>query len=201
MTEVTPYPVKTQGFHHFLILLFYDHLPIAELFLFMCRCCILNWYGIPIFQGGKIMKIAIASDHGGFALKASLMKHLDEEKIEYIDCGTYSEESCDYPDFAEKACKLVQQGEATYAILVCGTGIGMCIAANKMKGIRAALCGDTFSAHFTRAHNDANVMTLGARVVGPGLAEFIMDEFLKTPFEGGRHARRIAKIAAIEEVQ
>ena len=147
------------------------------------------------------MKIAMASDHGGFALKDSLMKHLDEEKIEYIDCGTYSEESCDYPDFAEKACKLVQQGEATYAILVCGTGIGMCIVANKMKGIRAALCGDTFSAHFTSAHNDANVMTLGARVVGPGLAEFIMDEFLKTPFEGGRHARRIAKIAAIEEVQ
>ena len=127
------------------------------------------------------MKVAIASDHGGFDLKASLKAHLDEEKIEYIDC------------------RLVQKGEADFAILVCGTGIGMCIAANKMKGIRAALCGDTFSAHFTRAHNDANVMTLGARVVGPGLAEFIMDEFLHTPFEGGRHARRIGKIAQIEE--
>lgn len=90
------------------------------------------------------MKIAIASDHGGFELKASLKKHLDEEKIEYIDCGTDSTESCDYPDFAEKACRLVQMGEVTYACLICGTGIGMCIAANKMKGIRAALCGDTF---------------------------------------------------------
>ena len=145
------------------------------------------------------MKIAIASDHGGFELKASLKKHLDEEKIEYIDCGTDSTESCDYPDFAEKACRLVQKGEATYACLICGTGIGMCIAANKMKGIRAALCGDTFSAHFTRAHNDANVITMGARVIGPGLAEFILDEFLKTPFEGGRPARRIGKLAKIEE--
>lgn len=145
------------------------------------------------------MKIAIASDHGGYELKEALKKHLDEEKVEYIDCGTDSTESCDYPDYAVKACKLVQQGEVTYGVLICGTGIGMCIAANKMKGIRAALCGDTFSAHFTRAHNDANVMTMGARVVGPGLAEFILDEFLKTPFEGERHARRIGKIAAIEE--
>ena len=145
--------------------------------------------------------IAIGSDHGGYDLKMKIIAHLQERGLEVKDFGCYDKSSCDYPDFAEKACKLVQQGEATYAILVCGTGIGMCIAANKMKGIRAALCGDTFSAHFTRAHNDANVMTLGARVVGPGLAEFIMDEFLKTPFEGGRHARRIAKIAAIEEVQ
>ncbi len=145
------------------------------------------------------MKVAIASDHGGFELKASLKARLDEEKIEYVDCGTDTTESCDYPDYAVKACRLVQKGEADFAILVCGTGIGMCIAANKMKGIRAALCADTFSAHFTRAHNDANVMTLGARVVGPGLAEFIMDEFLHTPFEGGRHARRIGKIAQIEE--
>ena len=147
------------------------------------------------------MKIAMASDHAGYALKLQVKAWLEAQGAEVHDFGCYSSESCDYPDFAEKACKLVQQGEATYAILVCGTGIGMCIAANKMKGIRAALCGDTFSAHFTRAHNDANVMTLGARVVGPGLAEFIMDEFLKTPFEGGRHARRMAKIAAIEEAQ
>ncbi|MEE3451962.1 ribose 5-phosphate isomerase B [Dialister sp.] len=147
------------------------------------------------------MKIAIASDHGGFALKESLKKHLSEENVEYIDCGTDSEASCDYPDFAQKACRLVQDGKVTYAVLICGTGIGMCIAANKMKGIRAALCSDTFSAHFTRAHNDANVMTMGARVVGPGLAEFILDEFLKTPFEGGRHARRIGKIAEIEKAE
>lgn len=145
------------------------------------------------------MKVAIASDHGGFELKKSLKRHLDEKNIEYIDCGTDSEASCDYPDFAEKACTLVQRKEVTYGVLICGTGIGMCIAANKMKGIRAALCGDTFSAHFTRAHNDANVLTLGARVIGPGLAEFILDEFLSTDFEGGRHARRIEKIARLED--
>lgn len=145
------------------------------------------------------MKVAIASDHGGFELKESLKRHLDEKNIENIDCGTDSEASCDYPDFAEKACTLVQRKEVTYGVLICGTGIGMCIAANKMKGIRAALCGDTFSAHFTRAHNDANVLTLGARVIGPGLAEFILDEFLGTDFEGGRHARRIEKIARLED--
>ena len=145
------------------------------------------------------MKVAIASDHGGFELKESLKRHLDEKNIEYIDCGTDSEASCDYPDFAEKACSLVQKKEVNYGILICGTGIGMSIAANKMKGIRAALCGDTFSAHFTRAHNDANVLTLGARVIGPGLAEFILDEFLGTSFEGGRHARRIEKIAKLED--
>ncbi|WP_296953668.1 ribose 5-phosphate isomerase B [uncultured Dialister sp.] len=147
------------------------------------------------------MKIAISSDHGGYFLKESLKKHLGDIQVEYIDCGTDSETSCDYPDFAYKACKLVQNGEVTYAVLICGTGIGMCITANKMKGIRAALCSDTFSAHFTRAHNDANVITMGARVVGPGLAEFILDEFLKTPFEGGRHARRIGKIAEIEKAE
>lgn len=147
------------------------------------------------------MKIAIASDHGGFQLKESLKKHLDEEKVEYVDCGTDSEESVDYPDFAYKACQLVQEKKVDYGVLICGTGIGMEITANKMRGIRAALCGDVFSAHFTRAHNDANVITMGARVIGPGLAEFILDEFLKTPFEGGRHARRIGKIAKIEEEQ
>lgn len=145
------------------------------------------------------MKLAIASDHGGFGLKESIKKHLDARGIPYTDCGTYNEESCDYPDFAEKACTLVQKGEADRAILVCGTGIGMSIAANKMTGIRAALCGDTFSAHFTRAHNDANVLCLGARVTGPGLAEFIVDAFLDGPFEGGRHQRRLDKITAIEK--
>ena len=127
------------------------------------------------------MKIAIASDHGGVGLKSVLIKHLSDKNIDYVDC-----------------CRLVQNGEATYAVLVCGTGIGMCIAANKMKGIRAALCGDEFSAHFTRAHNDANVLTLGARVIGPGLAESILDTFLSSEFEGGRHARRLEKIKKIE---
>lgn len=145
------------------------------------------------------MVIAIASDHGGFLMKNVLMKHLEGRGIEYMDCGTHSEESCDYPDYAEKACKLVQEGKATYAVLICGTGIGMSIAANKMKGIRAALCGDEFSAHFTRAHNDANVLTLGARVIGDGLAVNILDAFIDGEFEGGRHLRRIEKIAKIEK--
>lgn len=145
------------------------------------------------------MKVAIASDHGGYTLKESLKAHLAEKQIQVIDCGTDSTESCDYPDFAKKACALVLDGAADYGILVCGTGIGMSMAANKIRGIRAALCGDVFSAHFTRAHNDANVITLGARVVGPGLAECILDEFLKTPFEGGRHERRVRKIMELED--
>lgn len=144
------------------------------------------------------MKVAIASDHGGFEMKKALEAHLEEKGIEYVDCGTHTEESCDYPDFAIKACHLVQEGKATYAVLICGTGIGMSIAANKMKGIRAALCHDEFSAHYTRAHNDANVLTLGARVIGAGLAERILDTFLEGNFEGGRHARRIGKIKEIE---
>ncbi len=144
------------------------------------------------------MNIAIASDHGGYGLKETLKQHLEEKGISFTDCGTDSEASCDYPDFAEKACRLVQEGAVDRAVLICGTGIGMCISANKMNGIRAALCGETFSAHFTRAHNDANVLCMGARVTGPGLAEMILDEFLATPFEGGRHQRRIDKIADIE---
>lgn len=145
------------------------------------------------------MKISIASDHGGFSLKEELKKHLKEESVECIDCGTDTDESCDYPDFAVKACKLVQDKTVEFAVLVCGTGIGMSIAANKMKGIRAALCGDEFSAFYTRAHNDANVLTLGARVIGSGLAERIVDTFLKGKFEGGRHVRRINKIEEVEK--
>lgn len=144
------------------------------------------------------MKIAIAGDHGGFLLKNELIKHLEKLKISYIDCGTHTEESCDYPDYAKKACKLVLSGEVMYAVLICGTGIGMSIAANKMNGIRAALCSDEFSAHFTRAHNNANVLALGARVVGPGLAVSILDAFLNAKFEGGRHERRLEKIESIE---
>lgn len=145
------------------------------------------------------MNIAIASDHGGYGLKEILKKHLEDRGISYTDCGTDSEASCDYPDFAEKACSLVQEGKVTYAVLICGTGIGMCISANKMEGIRAALCGEEFSAHFTRAHNDANVLCLGARVTGPGLAEGILDAFLDGTFEGGRHQRRLDKIAELEK--
>lgn len=144
------------------------------------------------------MKIAIASDHGGFELKEALKRHMEEREWTFVDCGTDSAASCDYPDFAEKACRLVQQGSVDLAVLICGTGIGMSMSANKMHGIRAALCGETFSAHYTRAHNDANVLCMGARVIGVGLAEMVLDEFVGTPFEGGRHQRRIDKIADIE---
>ena len=144
------------------------------------------------------MKIAIASDHGGIELKSVLINHLQERTIEVIDCGTYTKESCDYPDYAEKACRKIQQGDTDLAVLVCGTGLGMSIAANKMKGIRAAVCGEDFSAHYARAHNNANVLCLGARVTGPGLAVLILDTFLDSSFDGGRHERRVHKIMALE---
>lgn len=135
--------------------------------------------------------IAIASDHAGFALKEKLKKHLEEIGVEYKDYGTYSTESCDYPVYAKKACSAVIGGECEKAILVCGTGIGVSMAANKIKGIRAAVCSDTYSAKFTRLHNNANTLCMGARVIGDGLAAEITDIFLTTPFEGGKHQRRI----------
>lgn len=144
------------------------------------------------------MKIAIASDHGGIELKSVLISHMKERNMDVIDCGTHSKESCDYPDYAEKACRKVQSREADLAVLVCGTGLGMSIAANKMRGIRAAVCGEDFSAHYARAHNNANVLCLGARVTGPGLAVLILDTFLDSSFEGGRHERRVNKIMALE---
>ena len=144
------------------------------------------------------MKIAIASDHGGVELKSVLISHMKERNMDVIDCGTHSKESCDYPDYAEKACRKVQSGEADLVVLVCGTGLGMSIAANKMRGIRAAVCGEDFSAHYARAHNNANVLCLGARVTGPGLAVLILDTFLDSSFEGGRHERRVNKIMALE---
>ena len=142
--------------------------------------------------------IAIASDHGGYALKQELIARLKERDLEYRDFGTFSEESCDYPDFGEPAARAVVSGECDRGILICGTGIGMSITANKIKGVRCALCGDCYSAELTRRHNDANILAMGARVVGPGLAVKIMDTFLDTPFEGGRHARRVAKIHEVE---
>ncbi len=137
------------------------------------------------------MKLVIASDHAGYQLKESVKNHLEELGHSVIDCGTNSTESCDYPIFAKALCKEITDGKAELGILVCGTGIGMSMAANKVKGIRAALCSDCFSAKFTRAHNDANVMCMGARVVGEGLALELVDIFLNTPFEGGKHLRRI----------
>ena len=143
--------------------------------------------------------IAIGSDHGGFALKQDVMKHLTELGLEYKDYGTYTEDSCDYPVYGEAVARAVANGEADKGIVICGTGIGISITANKVKGIRTALCGDCFSAEFTRRHNDANVLAMGARVTGSGLALKIVDTFLNTEFEGGRHAKRIALIAELEE--
>ena len=143
--------------------------------------------------------LAIGSDHGGYALKQAVMKHLSERGVEYRDFGTYSEESCDYPDFGEAVGRAVASGECERGIVICGTGIGISIAANKVRGVRCALCGDCFSAEMTRRHNDANVLAMGARVLGEGLALKIVDTFLDTGFDGGRHARRIAKLAEIEQ--
>ena len=139
--------------------------------------------------------IAIGSDHGGFELKKEVMAHLDARGLEYKDFGTYSDASCDYPVYGKAVAKAVASGECERGIIICGTGIGISIAANKVHGIRAALCGDCFSAEATRQHNDANFLALGARVVGPGLALKIVDTFLDTPFSNGeRHIRRIEMI-------
>lgn len=139
--------------------------------------------------------IAIGSDHGGFELKKEVMAHLDARGLEYKDFGTYSDASCDYPVYGKAVAKAVASGECERGIIICGTGIGISIAANKVHGIRAALCGDCFSAEAARQHNDANVLALGARVVGPGLALKIVDTFLDTPFSNGeRHIRRISMI-------
>lgn len=144
------------------------------------------------------MKIAMGSDHGGIHLKNQLKAHLEEKGYEIMDCGTYTEDSCDYPDFAEKVCKEVVAGSVEKGILVCGTGIGISMAANKCKGIRAALVADVFSAKMAAEHNNANVICMGERTTGVGLAEMMVDTFLETPFAGGRHQRRIDKIMALE---
>ncbi len=138
--------------------------------------------------------IALGCDHGGYALMQSVKAHLDELGLEYKDFGTYSTDSCDYPVYAKAAANAVASGECEKGILICGTGIGISIAANKVKGIRAALCSDCFSAEMTRRHNDANMLAMGARVLGEGLALKIVDIFLTTEFDGGRHARRVDMI-------
>lgn len=143
--------------------------------------------------------VAIGCDHGGYELKKEIIAHLTKKGVEFKDFGTYDGNSVDYPDIAKLVCKSILDGECENGILVCGTGIGISIAANKHKGIRAAVCSDEFSAKFTRLHNDANVLCLGGRVVGPGLACELVDIFLSTGFEGGRHALRVDKITAIED--
>ncbi|MBO5385500.1 ribose 5-phosphate isomerase B [bacterium] len=137
------------------------------------------------------LKVAIGSDHGGFRYKESIIDYLKVRDIEFTDVGTYTPESCDYPDIARKVAELVRTGKVDRGILVCGTGIGMSIAANKVHGIRAALCCDTYSARVSRAHNNANILCLGERVIGEHLALDITDIWLKTGFEGGRHKRRV----------
>ncbi|TCI26058.1 ribose 5-phosphate isomerase B [Exiguobacterium sp. SH3S2] len=144
------------------------------------------------------MKIAIGADHGGFNLKKDIIGLLEELGHEYKDFGTHSAESIDYPDVAIPVAEAVAAGEFDRGILICGTGIGIGIAANKVKGIRAALVHDSFSAKATRQHNDSNIMTMGERVVGPGLAIDLVATWLDTDFEGGRHSNRVDKMSAYE---
>ena len=146
------------------------------------------------------MKIAIGSDHGGVTLKETVKEHLEKRGYEVKDFGTYTRESCDYPDISEKVALSVAGKHHDFGILICGTGIGIGIAANKVKGIRAALCHDTFSAHATREHNDANILTMGERVIGQALALDIVDTFLEAKFEGGRHQNHIDNITRLEDV-
>ena len=137
-------------------------------------------------------KIALGCDHAGFEMKDAVIAHLNQKGWDVIDVGTNSAESCDYPLFAHEVCKNIQQGAAELGILICGTGIGMSLVANKHRGIRAAACSDTFSARLTRVHNNANVLCFGTRVVGIGLALDLIDNFLDAEFEGGKHERRIS---------
>lgn len=145
------------------------------------------------------MKIIIASDHGGYVLKQEILKFLNQAKIEYEDLGCGSNVSVDYPDFAEKVAQQISQGTADRGILICGTGVGMAITANKFRGVRAAAVSDLFTARMTREHNDINVLCLGGRVLGETLAQEIVQTFLNTSFSGGRHEKRVEKIKKIEE--
>lgn len=144
------------------------------------------------------MKVAISSDHGGNNLRKEIMSLLDELQISYEDFGPKSDDSVDYPDYARPVAEGVASGKFDRGILICGTGIGMSIAANKVKGIRCALVHDVFSAKATRCHNDSNILAMGERVIGPGLAGEIVKAWLNTDFEGGRHTRRIDKISELE---
>lgn len=144
------------------------------------------------------MRIAIGSDHGGYALKEIIINHLKKKKYKVIDVGTYSEKSVDYPDFAEKAARMVASNEVKMGILICNTGIGMSIAANKIEGIRAANVNYIYTAKLSRKHNDANIITIGSKVLKPEKAMKIIESWLNTEFEGGRHKRRIKKISKLE---
>lgn len=145
-------------------------------------------------------KIILASDHAGYALKQKIHKWLEKKGYKVEDVGCFSEERCDYPDYAEKAARKIAGSRNTIGIMLCGTGIGMCIAANKIKGIHAAVIHNQFTGRAAREHNNANVICLGARVIGFGTAKKAIEAFLSSEFQGGRHARRIAKIRKIEEL-
>lgn len=144
------------------------------------------------------MKIAVGSDHGGFLLKTEIIEHLKKKEIQYTDFGCFSDKSVDYPDIGQEVGEAVARGDYDKGIICCGTGIGISISANKVPGIRAALCGDCFSAKASREHNDANILALGERVTGVELAKMIVDIWLSAEFLGGRHGRRVDKIALIE---
>ena len=144
------------------------------------------------------MKIALGSDHGGYALKCDIIQLLEKLGYEYEDFGCYSTDSCDYPIFGEAAARAVASGECEYGIVVCTTGIGISIAANKVNGIRCAHCADTLEAQLCRQHNNANMMAIGAGFTGPKLASAMVETFLSTAFEGGRHARRVALLDGIQ---
>ncbi len=144
------------------------------------------------------MRVALGCDHAGFVLKEVVASYLAQEGHEVLDEGTDSDASCDWPEFAAKVARRVSAGEAERGIAICATGIGMSMAANKLPGVRAALCNDLFTARYSRLHNDANVLAMGARVIGPGLAGEIVRTWMETPFEGGRHSRRLEKLAEIE---
>lgn len=146
------------------------------------------------------MKVAIGSDHGGFELRLAVKEHLEQKGYDVIDFGPEDKCSCDYPDYALKVAKAITEGECELGVLVCGTGLGISIAANKVKGIIASPVSDTFSAEMTRKHNNANILALGQRVVGEGLALKIVDAFFDASFEGGRHEERVNKIKAIENL-
>ncbi len=145
------------------------------------------------------MKIAIACDHSAVSLKQAVMEYLTSRLIDFTDFGTDSTESCDYPNYAEKVCKAILHGNYDQGILICATGIGMSITANKFPGIRAAACSDPFSAIFAKRHNNANVLCFGARVVGPGLAILLVEGWMNASYEGGRHQKRLDIITRIEQ--
>lgn len=145
--------------------------------------------------------LSIGCDHAAYNLKLKLIPYLEEKGYEILDVGTDSPDSCDYPVFAKRVCENIQKGVCELGILICGTGIGMSMAANKHRGIRAAVCSDTFSARATRQHNNANVLCFGERVVGYGMACELVDAFLDTPFEGGKHQRRVDMLTAIEDAE